>query len=93
MDTGLAYSLAENVAFLAFLFGMFYWMITRTDKIATVVAMKADETGQAILAAFVKLAEELKTHQISDARMFGEITTAIRLTQPPLRVRKKAKKK
>jgi len=55
-----------SLAFVAFLFAMFYWMVARVDKL-----------GTAVQVVLTKLADEFHTHQLQDARDFGEIKATI----------------
>jgi len=55
-----------SLAFVAFLFAMFYWMVARVDKL-----------GAAVHAVLTKLADEFHAHQLQDARDFGEIKATI----------------
>lgn len=54
---------APSLAFVAFLFAMFYWMVSRMDKVR-----------DAMLSVLNKLAAELHAHQIKDAELFAALT-------------------
>jgi len=80
MDVSLLPSWIADLAFVGFLFGMFYWLVSRTDKM-----------GEKIHSVLDKLAGEFHTHQVQDAEMFGTMKVALESRKP--RGRRKAKAK
>jgi len=76
MDLSVLPSWAWDFAFVGFLFAMFYWMVSRTDRV-----------GEKIHAVLTKLTDEFHSHQLQDAQMFAEMKAA---TKKP-RKRAKAK--
>ena len=67
----------SSLAFIAFLFAMFYWMVARVDRLGSVLS-----------AVLTKLADEFHAHQLQDARDFTELKAAAVATA---RARKRAK--
>jgi len=78
MDLSLLPSWIADFAFVVFLFGMFYWLVSRTDKM-----------GEKIHGVLDRLAGEFHTHQVQDAESFGMIKAALEPRKP----RRKAKAK
>jgi len=78
MDLSLLPSWIADFAFVVFLFGMFYWLVSRTDRM-----------GEKIHGVLDKLAGEFHTHQVKDAEMFETMQAALESRKP----RRKAKAK
>lgn len=75
---------------MVFIFGMFYWMVGRMDKVASVVKSEFVANNTQTTTILTKLTEAFQSHSLEDATHFGNIQTQIALIQKPTRRTRKA---